>query len=230
MSGPTRVIGEGTSLAQGVVGPAVSLLLPIVGLMFLERRCPGCNRRARFVCEACFGLFQQSGPVQLEGLESVWSAFDYNESVARAVLAAKNGGRRDVLRRLSQPLVSALAAVDAAEVDVVTWVPASPENRRRRGYDQGRLLARLVADRTHVVDRLLVRRGSQQKGRDRQARLDGVSLWATGPACGRVLVVDDVVTTGASLRAAALALTKAGADSVSAMTIASTGWPAPDRE
>lgn len=207
--------------------------------MFLERRCPSCQRCSRLVCERCLGRFTPSGAVRLAGLDQVTSIFDYDDSLGRVILAAKNQGRRDILRQFGRRLGNEVQSADLAalsdfslacsigQVDVVTWVPASPANRRRRGYDQGLLLARSVARHVGLpVRRLLTRRGDQQRGRDREQRLVGVLLW---PACtvpASVLLVDDVVTTGASLQQSAEALRRGGAQFVSALTVASTGWSA----
>ena len=197
--------------------------------MLLERRCPACRRRSRFVCDRCLGRFLPSGMVQLSGLDQVQSIYDYDESLGRVILAAKNQGRRDILRQFGRRMGTAAKLVQ--QFDVVTWVPASPVNRRRRGYDQGLLLARSVARHVELpVQRLLTRRGDQQRGKDREQRLAAMELW---PACtipASVLIIDDVVTTGASLCQSADALRRGGAQSVSAMTIASTGWSAPRRE
>ncbi len=217
--------------------------------MFLERRCPSCQRRSRFVCERCLARFNPSGAVQLSGLDQVRSIFDYDQSLGRAILAAKNQGRRDILRQfgrrmgnetladpavwgdLSQwgdPCARSKASKINEQFDVVTWVPASPANRRRRGYDQGLLLARSVARYGRLpIRRLLTRRGGPQKGRGREERLAGVELWPVCPVPMSVLVVDDVVTTGTSLQQSASALRHGGAQFVSAVTIASTGWSAP---
>ncbi len=222
--------------------------------MFLERRCPSCQRRSRFVCDRCLARFNPSGVVQLSGLDQVRSIFDYDQSLGRVILAAKNQGRRDILRQFGRrmgdetlvnpavwgdpsqwrdptasPKASKINPVE--QFDVVTWVPASPANRRRRGYDQGLLLARSVARHGRLpIRRLLTRRGGPQKGRGREERLAGVELWPVCPVPMSVLVVDDVVTTGASLQQSASALRRGGARFVSAMTIASTGWSAPGRE
>lgn len=197
-------------------------------VMFLERRCPVCRRRARHVCERCLGQFDPSGPVHVEGLDAVSSVFAYDEALGRAILAAKNQGRRDILRQFGRILAR---SADVAAADVVTWIPASPHNRKQRGFDQGRLLARgLCRGRTVPVERLLVRRGGQQKGLGRTERLDGLQLWPTSTVTGHVVLVDDVVTTGGSMHSAAAALRLAGAVRVTGMTIASTGWPASSRE
>ncbi len=155
--------------------------------------------------------------------------FDYDESLGRVILVAKNQGRRDILRQFGRCMGGEVKS--AQQFDVVTWVPASPANRRRRGFDQGLLLARSVAKHEGLpVRRLLTRRGDQQKGKDREQRLNGLQIWPVCAVPASVLIIDDVVTTGSSLRQSAEALRRGGGLVVGAMTIASTGWPAPGRE
>jgi predicted amidophosphoribosyltransferase len=108
---------------------------------------------------------------------------------------------------------------------VVTWAPASAARRRGSGFDHGELLARAVARCLGApAERLLVREpGPPQTGRSRSDRSPGPTLRSGEGAHGRaVLLVDDVVTTGATLNAAGLALRRAGAASVVAITAAAT--------
>ncbi len=113
-----------------------------------------------------------------------------------------------------------------ATADVVTWVPTTGARRRQRGFDQGRVLAAAVARRLGLPCRRLLRceRGPAQTGRSRRERLDGpgyrVERGRAVPP--RVLLVDDVVTTGATLAAAARGLRQAGARDVTALVAART--------
>jgi predicted amidophosphoribosyltransferase len=140
----------------------------------------------------------------------------------RLLLALKYGNARPVVRSLAGAM--ALQA-RRHEVDVVTWAPTSPGRRRRRGYDQAEVLARAVAWRLGVPCRGLLRRvdgGPPQTGRSRHERLAGLAFVARRRVRGAVLVVDDVVTTGATLRAAEAALQRAGARAVHCLAAAAT--------
>lgn len=144
-----------------------------------------------------------------------------------------SGTGRELVARLkyrnARSAVAWLAAgmaelVDADEIDVVTWVPTTPSRRRQRGFDQGRVLATAVAHRLHRPCRSLLRRreGPPQTGRSRLQRLHGPDLvvrtWRSPPP--RVLLVDDVVTTGATMAAAAQVLSRAGTAAVHAVSAA----------
>ena len=149
-----------------------------------------------------------------------------------AFLAYDTAGRELVARlkyrnaRSSVPfLARGMAAAASCGIDIVTWAPTTPARLRARGFDQARLLARAVARELHVPCRSLLRRrpGPAQTGRDAVARHAGPAFAARRSLEGRrVLVVDDVVTTGATVAAAAWALRDAGAEAVHAVAAART--------
>ena len=157
----------------------------------------------------------------------------YGGPVRRAILVAKRGGRSDVFRGFGRELAHRWRLVSAnvtelGEPLLVTWVPASRRGKADRGYDQGRLMAEVVAAELGLRAARLLRRGSgSQLGRSRDQRLGGVAVRARGDVTGPVLLVDDVITTGASLTAAAARLRLAGAGAVHGLTVA---WAASAEE
>jgi predicted amidophosphoribosyltransferase len=123
-------------------------------------------------------------------------------------------------------------AVDPATVDVVTWVPTTSARRRERGFDQAELLARAVARELRVPCRELVRRraGPVQTGRSALDRRRGpVIELRVDTVPRRVLLIDDVVTTGTSVSVVAGTLRRGGARFVRVCAAARTSLKRADR-
>ena len=172
------------------------------------------------LCARCRFSLAAASPVRTGG--DVVAAMPF-EGVARQVLLGlKYRNHRDVAGALAAQLVRAWRP---GEVDIVTWAPTSGLRERGRGFDQAELLARAVARHLGVPCRRLLYRthGEAQTGRSRQQRLDGPG-YRGRPARGglRVLLIDDVVTTGATLAAAADALRSAGVEHVVPVAAAAT--------
>ena len=132
------------------------------------------------------------------------AAFPF-EGVARdLIVALKFRHRRSAAAVLATQMVRRLRLTD---VDVVTWAPTSARRVRRRGYDQAEAIAQAVARQLGVPCRRLLYRshGAPQTGKSRvrASGRAGVSRPSAEVAVSAVLVVDDVVTTGATLRTAA---------------------------
>ncbi|MEI7548070.1 MAG: phosphoribosyltransferase family protein [Actinomycetota bacterium] len=151
------------------------------------------------------------------------------EGVARQVVhGLKYRNRRPVAKVLATLIIRRLKF---GRIDVVTWAPTSGSRSRQRGYDQAELLARAVAQQLGVPCRRLLYRchGPSQTGHTRAERLHGPQFRARAVAPHlRVLLVDDVVTTGATLAAARDALSGAGiADVVCVAAAATLGGTSP---
>ena len=211
----------------------------------LPARCPGCGAEGPPICAACatgldarlelpagiaIGLPSDVPPPLLQ-LE--WCA-PFTGVVRTALHELKYSGEQ----RLAVPLGAAIARrwrKVGAGGDVLVPVPVHAARRRRRGYDQAELLARAAAAELRLPCASILERARAtiaQFDLDRSARAVNVAgafrlrpddghLHGAKPLAGHwVVLIDDVVTTGASLAACAVPLLEAGAVGVSAITVA----------
>jgi len=152
------------------------------------------------------------------------------EGVARELVArVKYWRARATVPWLAKHMARLVGVAGAAtEVDFATWTPTTTSRRHARGFDHAEVLARAVARELGLRARPTLRRrpGPPQTGRPAAARRAGPQFDARRIAfSARVLLVDDVATTGATVAAAAAALRRAGVTSVVAVTAARTPRP-----
>lgn len=199
----------------------------MMGRMILSTRCAGCGRRGPVLCRTCrFALIARP---TMDSPNGVVVATAFTGRVRDVLLGFKYQNRRAVAAHVAGILVQRIAAQGADDgLDVVTWAPTSSARRRQRGFDQAELIARAVASHLGLpCRRLLEREGAavRQTGRGRRDRLDPATrprFRAHPRTAGRVLLVDDVVTTGATLTSAEHALRSAGAVDVVKAAVAAT--------
>ena len=191
--------------------------------MLLPTRCPVCEVTGPAPCARCRAELAPAPLLPLPpGLDRVTAAFAYDGAARELVARLKYRNGRAAVAFIASALAE---TVDGARVDVVTWAPTTDERRRVRGYDHAELLARAVARRLRLPARGLLRRapGRPQTGRRaHERRADPPSFVAPRRPPTRVLLVDDVTTTGTTLTAGARALRAAGATSVVAVVAART--------
>jgi len=191
--------------------------------------CPGCDGllpvgRAAF-CPACLPLIERASESQRPPNRAA-AAFIYGGPLADAVLRLKYAGRSELAPGLGALLAEAALAY-AGAIDRVLPLPLHPARLRERGFNQSVLLARPVARALgaplDTASLVRVRPTHEQASLPRASRADNVcGAFAARRtlALQRVLLIDDVRTTGATLASAAEALLAAGCREVNTLALA----------
>lgn len=213
----------------------------ILDLLF-PPKCPFCARvlDRSGVCGRCEASLPWTGeddslweiPGALRCAAPLW----YEGGVRQGLLRFKFQGAAGAGDPLGGLLAQCAAERLSGEFDTVTWVPVSRKRLRKRGYDQAELLARGACRRWDTAPvRLLekVRDNPAQSGlKDGAARRENVrGAYRAAPEAvrgRRVLLVDDICTTGATLSECAAALRDAGAEAVVCAVVARTPLGRPD--
>jgi predicted amidophosphoribosyltransferase len=202
-------------------------------------RCVHCAAPGRTLCVNCVGPgepFELDVALDSGAVVPVMAAGAFADGLRTAILAYKERGRRDMCRELGELLtMSSAAAINAAAAAgsvALVAVPSSRAAARERGGQHVLRLARIVAGRLGVpvaLDALSLARVTRDSAglgiAERRANLSGAMTAAAPPMVAgplAVLVLDDVVTTGATLGEAVRALRAAGWSVAGAATIAAT--------
>ncbi len=195
-------------------------------------RCAFCGRvGVHGVCAACERSLPRMETALREGAGFGRCAVPlrYEGAVRTALLRFKFHGVRSAAEGLGALLAQCAAEELGGQFDVVTWAPVSDKRRRERGYDQAYLLARQAAKAWGAEPVAMLRKrrdNAQQSGLDAAARRGNVigvyeAAEREKVENARILLVDDIITTGATLGECARVLKEAGAQSVVCACVAS---------
>jgi len=217
--------------ALAALAPAARSALADAWALIAPVDCAGCGAPDRALCPACTHAVRPSPRHALLALDDgappvpVVAGLAYTGVVRAALLALKSDGRTELARPLAGGLRAAVErAWPPGGAELLVPVPGSRTGTAARGFGPTALLARHAGLAT-VAGLRAVDAGPQQKGRGLAERLaaENPRFIARPRVRGaRVVLVDDVITSGATLRAAARALRAGGAEVVACAALAAT--------
>lgn len=199
---------------------------------FFPRRCPFCGRITgkELLCDSCADTLSRCDKVR-QGADFGRCAAPlyYEGSIRQAILDFKFNGKLGGISCFGRMMAQTAAEVYSGEFDAITWVPVSKKRLKKRGFDQARYLAASMCVDWHVAPLETLRKVSDnppQSGIDdpAQRRVNVLGVYeAVHPeqfAGKRLLLVDDICTTGATLSECARVLKASGAADVVCLTLA----------
>ena len=205
---------------------------------FFPRRCPFCGRVVgkALLCETCEKELPYSHEVRTGTFGRCAAPLYYEGAVREAILSFKFKGRTEALDCFGSLMARTAAETFSGEFDAVTWVPVSAKRLRKRGFDQARYLCASLCVDWHTAPQETLRKvrdnppqsGLEEAGQ-RRANVLGVYRAPDAAAGLRVLLADDVVTTGSTLSECARTLLTAGAAEVVCVTLAQARKDRPEK-
>ena len=202
--------------------------------LLYPRKCILCGKILKMketaFCKNCAGIPEPVTEPLVVGtaFQCCYSVFYYRDDIASAIKQYKFSGKIHLGKSFGI-LLSQVLREQNVTADVITWAPVSKKRKRKRGYDQGQELARAVGKELGIpVVELLkkVRHNSAQAMisdySQREANVKNVySVVDPGKVSGkRILLLDDVITSGATLTECSQILRAAGAQSIVCGTFA----------
>lgn len=196
-------------------------LIELEGLRLLDHICPYCLSPKRHAepCEycACGGM---------RGLAAAYSPFRYHGASQKLIVGLKFGG----IYQAAEPLIEGmLSCFPGREIDFMVPVPLHKSSYRKRGFNQSEHLCKSLSAATGVAYQnalsktIKTKRQSTLAHGDRQNNIKDAFSAVLPVKNQRILLVDDVRTTGSTARNCAEVLLKAGASEVSLLTAAVAG-------
>ncbi len=182
--------------------------------------CGGCGvHGAGRLCGACRRRDLTRLPIAVQGLRGCWVLAPYDSGLGEALKQAKARGDAGLGQEVASLFaIRAATTVIEAGFSAIIPAPSTPWSRFKRGFSLAAVLAEALSATTSVpVNHALTRRhGARQVGLDRAGRLANLAhrVRADVPLSGRVLLVDDVLTTGATADTCVRELLGTGASEV----------------
>jgi ComF family protein len=208
----------------------MSLLKIILDCLF-PKQCYGCGVNKTWLCQKCFSKikkYQGQTPRHLTGVDNVLIASEYSDSVLKEIIQAfKFNFNTELVIPLTALLYFRIDLITLNKKYLIIPIPLHKKRRAWRGFNQSELIADELSLLTGwMVDKNLIKikKTKEQAGLKETERLAnqlGAFIWTGLNLAGQdVILLDDIITSGATISQAALILKQAGAGEIIAMAVA----------
>ncbi|MBQ2825474.1 MAG: ComF family protein [Clostridia bacterium] len=201
--------------------------------VFFPERCPYCGdviKPLDIACEDCKEEMTSDKIItQIAGIYEVLSPFPYDGKYKDAILKIKFGKRKQFAPQLADIMAESLKKYkDVSQFDVITFVPLHKDTLKNRGFNQSELLARYLSEKLNIPCETLLKKTKKNKpqhkllARERKKNVEGVFGCTDKKLIKkrRILLVDDIVTTGLTLSECIKVLKSNGAEEIFCITFA----------
>ena len=203
--------------------------------LLFPRKCVLCqrilSREEESLCHACRAELQPRpmGKHKLPHIARWYALWEYQDKVPESIHRFKFRMRQSYAEEYAKLLADELEALEFPEPDLICWVPISKKRRRSRGYDQAQLLAKSLSEEVDIpwmraLDKTVDNPPQSTIRGDAQRRANVLGAYRVANADEvrhkKILLIDDVLTTGATAGECARVLLTAGAKEVSLVTMA----------
>lgn len=211
-----------------------NILKRITDFLFPYYRCPSCNEEHGGICPPCLEKTVRFGNYSLGGHNGL-SMYFYKGTPERLIYRFKKSLRFNALRGLTELMERYHGSesnddlyIRITECDFMTYIPSTSKNIRKRGFDPGRMLCEKYSEITGIPVISVIRNSSKEENKKkslierRENVLKGLEIKEGSEDLiknRRVLVFDDISTTGSTLETAMKRLDDAGASEVFFITI-----------
>lgn len=201
--------------------------------LFYPKLCMGCGREGKYICEECWDRIGrgESRVMRVEGLEGLVAPYRYKGVLQQALKKVKYKSAWEVVEDIAEKWIRQVLSYNlqfTKTETVVTSVPMFKKKGRERGFNQAEVLAKKLAEVSGLEYRVLLARTRETKPQygmkreEREKNIEGAFEWMGGKRVpSQVLLVDDVWTTGSTMRECARVLKTSGAGEVWGLVLAS---------
>jgi len=204
--------------------------------IFFPKYCAGCGKEGRYICRDCQVFVSENPPVvfdsQQYGLNGLIAGWDYDGVIKQLIHQIKYQGEGEIIKELVRDFIkiSNLNFLNMSDM-IITFVPMHKKREKQRGFNQAELIAKEIGKTLNLpVMPLLkkVKETQDQTALTKEERAENVkgsfvmSLAHELSSCKSCLLVDDVFTSGSTMKECAGVLRKAGYKQVWGLVLART--------